>query len=108
MLLRCCCDRRWGFQQRRNPGRRAPVTVVELLGIAIDGVIAGRTAGWAQVVSRAARGASRVRILVAHFVREEAAFDERYNIRLHPTQGARSRVPLVPALRVYSDSAWRG
>ena len=30
---------------------------------------------------------------------EDAAFDELYNIRLHPTQGARSRVPRVPALR---------
>jgi hypothetical protein len=41
-------------------------------------------------------------------VGEEAAFDERYNIRLHPTHGARSRVPRVPALRVYRDSARRG
>ena len=32
-------------------------------------------------------------------VREEAAFDELYNIRLHPAHGARSRVPRVPALR---------
>ena len=37
--------------------------------------------------------------LVAQLVCEEAVFDERYNIRLHPTHGARSRVPRVPALR---------
>ena len=41
-------------------------------------------------------------------VREVAAFDGPYNIRLHPTHGARSRVPRVPALRVYRDSARRG
>ena len=40
-------------------------------------------------------------------VAEVAAFDERYNIRLHQTHGARSRVPRVPALRVYRDSARR-
>ena len=36
------------------------------------------------------------------FPTEEAAFDGPYNIRLHPTHGARSRVPRVPALRVVS------
>jgi len=38
---------------------------------------------------------------------EVAAFDGRYNIRLHQTHEARSRVPRVPALRVYSGSARR-
>ena len=32
-------------------------------------------------------------------VSEVAAFEGPYNIRLHPTHGARSRAPRVPALR---------
>ena len=39
---------------------------------------------------------------------EVATFEKPYNIRLHPTHGARSRAPRVPALRVYRDSARRG
>ena len=41
-------------------------------------------------------------------VSEVAAFEGPYNIRLHPTRGARSHVPRVPALRWYRDSARRG
>ncbi len=41
-------------------------------------------------------------------VSEVAVFDGPYNIRLHPTHGARSRVPRVPALRWYRDSVRRG
>jgi len=44
-------------------------------------------------------GESSVGVVVLRFVGEEAAFDEPYNIRLHPTHGARSRAPRVPALR---------
>ena len=86
----------------RNPIRRAPVAVVSLRGVSVDDVIAGSKLPWLPRVARGPGVIRDARCLVAPFVCEEAAFDERYNIRLHPTHGARARAPRVPALRVVS------
>ena len=85
-----------------------PVAIVGPLGVALDRVIG--------CVQRARYRVSRARFGVHRrsdpsssvVVGEEAAFDEPYNTRLHPTHGARSRAPRVPALRWYRDSARRG
>src|SRR5204863_9356507 len=61
--------------------------------------IRGREAGWARLGRVPAWCESNIGPDVVRFVREEAAFDEPYNTRLHPTHGTRSRVPRVPALR---------
>ena len=39
-----------------------------------------------------ARGDPHIGVVGAHAVGEEAVFDGRYNIRLHPTHGARAAV----------------
>ena len=79
--------------------RRTPTAVVEPLGVAVD-----RGIGCVKLarhgVSRARPGVHRTSEPSSNVtVGEEAAFDGPYNIRLHPTHGARSRAPRVPALR---------
>jgi len=59
-------------------------------GAKLAGRGSGRAPAWCD---------SNVGAVVLPFVGEEAAFDGPYNIRLHPTHGARSRAPRVPALR---------
>ena len=83
--------------QAGNSARSIPRT--EPLGATIarvfaDAKLAGR--GWGRA---SAWCESKIGAGVLPFVREEAAFDGPYNIRLHPTHGARSRAPRVPALR---------
>ena len=74
------------------PGTEAPgATIARVFA---DAKLAGRDWGRAPAWCESNVGAD-----VLRFVREEAAFDEPYNTRLHPTHGARSRVPRVPALR---------
>jgi hypothetical protein len=79
--------------------RRTPVPTVELWRAALVGVV-GRIRLVARRVACAAWREPNVGAIIASSSSVRAgAFDERYNIRLHPTHGARSRVPRVPALR---------
>ena len=87
---------------RRAPyapsGRWAKVSVSSVVEVFTLGVVIG------------ARRPGIIRTsecLASITVPEVAAFEQPYNIRLHQTQGARSRVPRVPALRVSPDSARR-
>ena len=98
MFFGCCCKRRWYFQHRKRITRRAlcPGPSHRVLP---SPAFRGREAGWARLGRAPAWCEANIGAGVLRFVREEAAFDEPYNTRLHPTHGTRSRVPRVPALR---------
>ena len=65
------------------------------LGIAVDGGIREPNVGLGGEWSRAAGAKSKAGVLVAPCVCEEAAFDGRYNIRLHPTHVSALARPAV-------------
>jgi len=68
--------------------------VLRIACVAAGAKVGGRGSGRAPAWCESSAGT-----VVLRFVGEEAAFDEPYNTRLHPTHGARSRAPRVPALR---------
>ena len=95
----CCFDGRWSFVACRCLMRRATPRAVgpfQMIQRQLRGEHRGRRGlHWRALV----RGDSHIGVVGEHSVSEEAVFDGRYNLRLHPTHGARSRAPRVPALR---------